>query len=93
MRATVRRYDALVIDLPARAYRDGERVKVSVDDTLAKYVDPSIPVVITIGGVADPSYPVYTEGGRRRMRAGDVLDGHEYDLSASTENGGRFEVR
>lgn len=92
MRATVRRYDALVIDLPARAYRDGERVRVSVDDTIAKYVDPSIPVVITIGGVADPSYPVYTEGGRR-LRAGDVLDGHEYDLSVSAGNGGRFEAR
>lgn len=89
MKATVRRSDALVIDLPARAYRDGERVRVSVDDTLAKYVDPSIPVVITIGGVIDPSYPVYAKDGRR-LRAGDVLDGREHSVAVVAENGGKF---
>lgn len=92
MRATVRRSDALVIDLPARAYRDGERVMVSVDDTIAKYVDPSIPVVITIGGVNDPIYHVYAKDGRR-LRAGDVLDGREHVVAVVAGNGGRFEVR
>lgn len=89
MRATVRRHDALVIDLPARAYRDGERVMVSVDDTIANYVDPSIPVVITIGGVNDPSYYVYAKDGRR-LRAGDVLDGREHAVAVVAENGGKF---
>jgi hypothetical protein len=78
-----------VIDLPARAYRDGERVRVSVDDTIAKYVDPSIPVVITIGGVIDPSYPVYAKDGRR-FKAGDVLDGREHVVAVVAENGGKF---
>lgn len=91
MRATVRRSDALVIDLPARAYRDGERVRVSVDDTLAKYVDPLIPVVITIGGVIDPSYPVYAKD-EQRWRAGDVLDGQEHVVAVVAENGGKFIV-
>ena len=89
MRATVRRSDALVIDLPARAYRDGERVRVSVDDTIAKYVDPSIPVVITIGDVKDPSYSVYAKDGRR-LRAGDVLDGREHIMDVVAKNGGKF---
>jgi hypothetical protein len=89
VKVTVRRSDALVIDLPARAYRDGERVRVSVDDTIAKYVDPSIPVVITIGGVIDPSYPVYAKDGRR-FKAGDVLDGREHVVAVVAENGGKF---
>ena len=89
MRAMVRRSDALVLDLPARAYRDGERVRVSVDDTIAKCVDPSIPVVITIGGVIDPSYPVYAKDGRR-LRVGDVLDGREHILAVVAGNGGKF---
>lgn len=89
MRATVRGPDALVIDLPARAYRDGERVMVSVDGSIAKYVDPLIPVVITIGGVIDPSYPVYEKDGRR-LRAGDVLDGREHVVAVVAGNGGKF---
>lgn len=91
MRALVRRLDVLMIDLPARAYRDGERVRVSVDDTIAKYVDPSMPVSISIGGVTDPSYPVYTEDGIR-MRAGDVLGGREHSMVVVAGNGERFVV-
>lgn len=91
MRATVRRLDVLMIDLPARAYRDGERVRVSVDGAAAKYVDPSMPVSISIGGVTDPSYPVYSEDGRR-MRAGDVLGGEEYSMVVVAGNGERFLV-
>lgn len=89
MRVTVRRSDALVLDLPARAYRDGERVRVSADETIAKYVDPSIPALITIGGVNDPSYAVYEKDGRR-LRAGDVLDGREHVLAVVAGNGGKF---
>ena len=89
MKATVRRSDALVIDLPARAYRDGEQVRVSVDGDIAKYVDPSIPVVITIGGVIDPSYSVYAKDGRR-LSAGDVLDGREHVVTVVAGNGGKF---
>lgn len=91
MRATIRRLDVLMIDLPARAYRDGERVRVSVDDTIAKYVDPSMPVSISIGGVTDPSYPVYTEDGIR-MRAGDVLGVREHSMVVVAGNGERFVV-
>jgi hypothetical protein len=64
-------------------------VRVSVDDTLAKYVDPSIPVVITIGGVIDPSYTVYAKDGRR-LRAGEVLDGREHVVAVVAGNGGKF---
>lgn len=89
MRATVRRIDVLVIDLPDRAYRDGERVRLSVDGVLADMVEPLLPVAVSIGGVIDPLYPVYTKDGRR-MRAGDVLDEKEHVVAVMAGNGGKF---
>ena len=89
MRATVRRIDVLVIDLPARAYRDGERVRLSVDGVLTDMVEPLLPVAVSIGGVIDPLYPVYAKDGRR-MRAGDVIDGKEHVVAVMAGNGGKF---
>jgi hypothetical protein len=89
VRATVRRIDVLVIDLPDRAYRDGERVRLSVDGVLAEMVEPLLLVAVSIGGVIDPLYPVYAKGGRR-MRAGDVLDGKEHVVAVMAGNGGKL---
>lgn len=91
MRATVWRTDTLVIDLPARAYRDGERIRISVDGLTDRYVDPLMPVSVSIGGVIDPSYPVYANDGRR-LRAEDVRDGREYAVMVVAGDGEKFVV-
>lgn len=91
MRATVWKTDTLVIDLPAKAYRDGERIRISVDGLTDHYVDPLIPVSLSIGGVIDPSYPVYASDGRR-LRAEDVRDGREYAVIVVARDGGKFVV-
>lgn len=91
MRATVARTETLVLDLPERAYRDGERVRICVDSGLMGYVDPELPVAVSIGGVMDPLYPVYKNDGER-MRAGNVTDRKEYDLKVIAGRGGRFVV-
>lgn len=91
MRATVRRLDVLVINLPARAYRDGEKVRVSVGGLSDKHVDLSMPVSISIGGVMDPIYPVYAEGGRR-VRAADMIGGEEHEMVVVASNAKRFVI-
>ncbi len=53
----------LTVDLPAGNYQDGHKYCIVIAQTIPDDATISSPVVFTIGGVADPTYPFINEDG------------------------------
>ena len=55
--------DTLTIDLPAGNYQDGQKYCIVIAQTIPDTTTINSPVVVTIGGVATPTYPFINADG------------------------------
>lgn len=83
---TIGTVNTLVIDIPAAVYRNKDAIELIVAQAIPETATIGMPVAISIGGVADPVYPI-VKCNCAQVTAGRIRTRGVYRLVANTANG------